>query len=87
MFVPPYDKTPIVLDFANAYKDIEAAFQPYYTTTLLANSVNPATIHNLDEKIDGYYIIRPLDVDDVNKLIHKKNITFKDKQNLNFYIC
>lgn len=84
---PPYDKTPVVLDFANDYKDIEEAFQPYYTTTLLANTVNPSTIHNLDEKIDGYYIIRPLDVDDVNKLIHKKNINFRDKQNLNFYFA
>lgn len=84
---PPYDKTPVVLDFANDYKDIEAAFQPYYTTTFLANTINPATIHNLDEKIDGYYIINPLDVEDVNILIHKQHITFKDKQNLNFYFA
>ena len=54
---PPYEKTPFVLDFVNDYKDIEAAFAPYYTTTLLADTVNPQLVYNLVEKIDGFYII------------------------------
>ena len=37
----PYDKKTFVLDFVNDYKDMEAAFSKYYTTTLLSNSVTP----------------------------------------------
>ena len=37
----PYGKKTFVLDFVNSYDDIKSAFAPYYTTTLLANSVTP----------------------------------------------
>lgn len=63
---------------------MEKAFAPYYTTTLLANTVNSDAIYNIVDKIQGYYIINPMDVDDANKIIHKKKITNRDKQNLIF---
>ncbi|MCI5943062.1 MAG: DEAD/DEAH box helicase family protein [Ligilactobacillus animalis] len=82
---PPYDKTPFVLDFANSYEDIERAFAPYYTTTLLANSVNKQLIYNLVEKIDGFYVIDPMSVESANMILHKVNVNSRDKKNLNFY--
>ena len=53
---PPFDKKVFVLDFANTYEDIQKAFAPYYTTTLLSNSVTPSAIYDLEVEIDGYLI-------------------------------
>ena len=36
---PPFEKKTFILDFVNSYEDITSAFAPYYTTTLLSNSV------------------------------------------------
>ncbi|WP_241201874.1 type I restriction enzyme subunit R domain-containing protein [Lactobacillus delbrueckii] len=82
---PPYEKTPFVLDFANEYEDIEKAFAPYYTTTLLADTVNKQLVYNLVEKIDGFYVIDPMSIESVNTILHKQQITSRDKKNLNFY--
>lgn len=60
----PYNKRTFILDFKNEYDDIKAAFAPYYTSTFLANSVNPRGIYELEKKIDAYCII---DFDDVAK--------------------
>ena len=34
---PPFDKKTFILDFVNTIDEIEKAFKPYYTTTLLCN--------------------------------------------------
>lgn len=60
----PYKKQTFILDFKNDYDDMKAAFAPYYTSTFLANSVNPRNIYELEKKIDAYAII---DYDDVTK--------------------
>lgn len=60
----PYKKQTFILDFKNDYDDMKAAFAPYYTSTFLANSVNPRNIYELEKKIDAYAII---DYDDVVK--------------------
>ena len=60
----PYKKQTFILDFKNDYEDMKAAFAPYYTSTFLANSVNPRNIYELEKKIDAYAII---DFDDVMK--------------------
>lgn len=84
---PPYDKTPFVLDFVNSYNDMEKAFAPYYTTTLLANTVSPQAVYNLDSKIDGFYVIDLMDVDNANTILHKPKITSRDKMILNSYFA
>ena len=38
---PPYEKKTFILDFVNTYEDMEEAFKPYFTTTLLSKSVTP----------------------------------------------
>lgn len=60
----PYNKRTFILDFKNEYDDMKAAFAPYYTSTFLANSVNPRGIYELEKRIDAYCII---DFDDVAK--------------------
>lgn len=83
---PPYDKKVFILDFVNTYEEIEKAFEPYYTTTLLCNSINPQLVYEIEAKIDSYYMINPTDVEDFNNLIYKKDLTQKDKQTINFYL-
>lgn len=81
---PPYDKKTFILDFVNEYEDIEAAFSKYYTTTLLSNSVTPSAIYDLEAKVDGYSIIDPFDIDDVNDMLYKENISAKEKNRITF---
>ncbi len=81
---PPYDKKTFILDFVNDYEDIERAFETYYTTTLLSNSVTPTAIYDLEAKIDGFFVIDPLDIDDVNELIYGDKIQAKEKNKLTF---
>ncbi len=81
---PPYDKKTFVLDFVNSYEDMEKAFGRYYTVTLLSNSVTPSSIYDLEAKIDGYSIIAPRDISEVNELLYKENINATDKKQLQF---
>lgn len=80
----PYDKKTFVLDFVNDYEDMEAAFSKYYTTTLLSNSVTPSAIYDIEAKIDGYAVIDPMDIDDVNDLLYKEDISAKEKKKITF---
>lgn len=82
---PPFEKHTFVLDFVNSYDDIKAAFAPYYTTTLLSNSVTPTAIYDLEAKLDAYAILDPDDIDRANELLYKPKVTGKDKQKLTFY--
>ena len=82
---PPFEKKTFVLDFVNSYEDIKAAFAPYYTTTLLSNSVMPTAIYDLEATIDAYTVLDPDDIEKANELLYKENISSKDKQKLTFY--
>ncbi len=82
---PPFEKKTFVLDFVNSYEDITDAFAPYYTTTLLSNSVTPTAIYDLEAKIDAYTILDPDDIEKANVLLYKEKIDAKDKQKLTFY--
>ena len=83
---PPYDKKTFILDFVNHYEDIKAAFAPYYTTTLLSNSVTPSAIYDLEAKIDAYAILDPSDVDRANEILYSERVTAKQKQHLAFFL-
>ena len=80
----PFEKKTFILDFVNSYEDIIAAFAPYYTTTLLSNSVTPAAIYDLEAQIDAYAIIDPEDVDKVNEILYKDKLLASDKKKVNF---
>lgn len=82
---PPFEKHTFVLDFVNSYEDIKAAFAPYYTTTLLSNSVTPIAIYDLEAKLDAYAVLDPDDIDKANELLYKPKVTSKDKQRLTFF--
>ena len=81
---PPFEKQTFVLDFVNTYKDIKAAFAPYYTTTLLSNTVTPSAIYDLEAKLDAYAILDPDDIEEANELLYKPKVTAKEKRKLTF---
>lgn len=82
----PWDKKTFVLDFVNKYEDIVKAFEPYYTTTLLANTVTPSAVYDIEAKLDGFMILDPYDIQMAAEIIYKKIIETKDKNQLRFYM-
>ena len=82
---PPFDKKTFILDFVNKYEDIVKAFEPYYTTTLLANSVTPSSVYDLEAKLDGYAVLDPADVESAVELLYKGDASAKTKQKLTYY--
>lgn len=75
-----------MLDFVNTYEDIKAAFAPYYTTTLLANSVTPNAIYDLEATIDAYALFDPADIEAANDILYSQKVTGKQKQRLTFFL-
>ena len=76
----------VFLDFVNKYDDIKSAFARYYTTTLLANSVTPSAIYDLEAKIDAYALFDPADVEAASDILYAEKITAKEKQRLTFFL-
>lgn len=83
---PPYDKKTFILDFVNTYEDIKSAFAPYYTTTLLANSVTPNAIYDLEATIDAYALFDPADIEAANEILYSQKVTGQQKKRLTFFL-
>lgn len=81
---PPYNKKTFVLDFVNSYEDMKAAFARYYTTTILSNTVTPSSISEIEAKLDGFYVLDPLDIETGAKLMMKSSITAAEEKQMNF---
>lgn len=47
----PYDKKTFVLDFKNEYEDIQASFAPFYTETILNETITPSDIRKVESVI------------------------------------
>lgn len=82
----PYDKKTFILDFVNKYEEIKGAFAPYYTTTLLSNSVTPGAVYDLEAKLDAYAILDPADIEVANDILYSEKVTGKQKQRLAFFL-
>lgn len=82
----PYEKKTFILDFVNKYEEIKSAFAPYYTTTLLSNSVTPSAVYDLEAKIDAYAILDPADIVATNDILYSEKVTGKQKQRLAFFL-
>ena len=82
----PYEKKTFVLDFVNTCEEIKSAFAPYYTTTLLANSVTPSAIYDLEARIDAYALFDPADIEAANEILYSEKVTSKQKQRLTFFL-
>lgn len=83
---PKANKKTFVLDFANSYDDIKKSFSPYYTATILNNTVTPQDVYKLDAKIERFGILDLDDVEEFVKLCYKRGITDKEKIQLEGYV-
>lgn len=83
---PPYDKKTFILDFANDYNEIVKDFSKYYTTTLLSNSVTASGVYDIEAKLDGFYVLDPMDIEKFNTILYQEEITAKDKKGLEFLL-
>lgn len=81
---PPYDKSTFVLDFKNTYEDITKAFSPFYKETILGESITPADIREMDNKIDAYGFLDTDDIEEFNQLLYKakQKRTSKDEERM-----
>ena len=52
-----------VLDFVNDVDVIQAAFEPYYRTTILSEETDPNKLHDLKAGLDGYQVYAPEQVE------------------------
>ena len=84
---PPYDKKTFILDFANTIDEIVNAFKPYYTTTLLCNTVTPELVYELDSKIDSFYLFSLEDAEIANKYFYDNAmIPSKKEERITYYL-
>lgn len=52
----PVKKETFVLDFYNTTEDIQKAFEPFYTSTILSEETDINKLHDLQEGLDDYQI-------------------------------
>lgn len=52
----PYKKDTFVLDFYNATADIEEAFKPYFTSTILSEETNPNKLNDLVDALEKFEV-------------------------------
>ncbi len=61
-----------VLDFENETDDIQAAFEPYYRTTILSGETDPNKLHNLKADLDAHQVYAPSDIEEFVALYLKR---------------
>ena len=87
---PPYEKKTVILDFVNTFEEIQKAFAPFYTTTILSGNLNPKHIYDLETNLDAFLVLDPLDIEKFNEILFKKrtkSITAAEKKALTFYLA
>ncbi|WP_300976491.1 type I restriction endonuclease subunit R [Streptococcus thermophilus] len=77
-----YNKKTFILDFKNTYDDIRAAFAPYYHETILADTITPSDILDLDRKIEEYSILDNSVVHEFNQFLYQEKRSSREKQKM-----
>lgn len=75
----PYDKKTFVLDFRNEYSDIQDAFAPFYTETILNETITPSDIRAVEAQVDQYNFLDMDDIDVFNGYLYQEKRTGKEK--------
>ncbi|GMO43760.1 MAG: DEAD/DEAH box helicase family protein [Treponemataceae bacterium] len=79
---PPYDKKTFILDFKNSYEDIQKAFAPYYTWTILKNTITPSDIRKVTAQIDRYGFLDYDDVNTFNDYLYQEKRTSREQEKM-----
>lgn len=59
----PYKRDTFVLDFFNTAEDIQEAFSPYYTATILSEETNPNKLNDLVDELEKFEVYTAYQVD------------------------
>jgi len=59
----PEKKGTLVLDFANEAGEIQAAFEPYYETTLLSEATDPNLLYDMETRLAAFPVYTAADVE------------------------
>ena len=62
-----------VIDFVNNTDDIEKAFQPYYTTTILSKATDPNILHDLERDILHFKLFTMYELNGLIDIYFSKN--------------
>ena len=65
----------MVLDFANESDDIQAAFQPYYETTILSEATDPNLLYETQTRLKSFPVFTDEDVENYANLFFKPGST------------
>jgi type I restriction enzyme R subunit len=79
---PPYNKKTFILDFKNSYEDIQKAFAPYYTWTILKQTITPSDIRKVVAQIDKYNFLDYDDINTFNEYLYQEKRSSKDKEKM-----
>ena len=75
----PYDKKTFVLDFKNEYADIQDSFSPFYTETVLSETITPSDIRMVESQVDQYCFLDIDDIEEFNEYLYQEKRSSKDK--------
>ena len=75
----PYDKKTFVLDFRNEYADIQSSFAPFYTETVLAETITPSDIRAVEAQVDQYNFLDIDDIESFNEYLYQDKRSARDK--------
>ena len=75
----PYDKKTFVLDFRNEYEEIQNSFAPFYTATVLNETITPSDIRAVEAQVDQYGFLDIDDIDIFNDYLYQDKRSGNDK--------
>lgn len=61
--LPPEKNGTMVLDFANEAAEIQAAFEPYFETTLLSEATDPNLLYEIETRLAAFPVYTAAEVD------------------------
>ena len=78
----PYgpNKHTFILDFVNDIENIQKAFVPYYTSTILCNTITPEMVDDIDERIEEKNIFSLDDAKAANEYFYSQTLSVKKKE-------
>ena len=79
---PGYDKKTFILDFKNSYEDIQKAFEPYYTETVLSETITPSAIREVEKQISQYNFLDYDDIELFNRYLYQDKRNSKEKSKM-----
>ena len=70
----------LVMDFVNEAEDIQAAFQPYYQTTLLEEETDPNKLYDQQTELKAFEVFTDTDVNEFAEIFYSPNIPLEKLQ-------